>query len=213
MQADQAEVVKGYRQLSELVPANWQTGSVEPEDGTHLHHTRTGGAKPAVLLLHGLQGAGLTWLRTARALEAAYDVVLPDLRGHGRSSRIGAGLSMDLLVADALALVKATGLARPVVVGHSLGADLAGRFAAVAPTRAAVLVDPALRDVARTLELLANAPQSMAWIKRVAAFAVRYPDPAPSAFDALGTGVFETRDCDEGVTAFLAGRPARFTGH
>ena len=71
---------------------------------------------------------------------------------------------------------------------------------------------PARTD-ARTLGLLANAPQSMAWIKRVAAFAVRYPDPAPSAFDALGMGVFETRDCDEGVTAFLAGRPARFTGH
>jgi pimeloyl-ACP methyl ester carboxylesterase len=158
MQADRAEVVKGYRQLSELVPANWQTGSVEAEDGTHLHYTRTGGAKPAVLLLHGLQGAGLTWLRTARALEAGYDVVLPDLRGHGRSGRIGAGLSMDLLVADARALVKAIGLARPVVVGHSLGADLAGRFAAVAPTRAAVLVDPALRDVAGALALDPDAP-------------------------------------------------------
>ena len=158
MKTDQAGVVRRYRPLAELVPAHWQTGSVEAQDGARLHYTRTGGAKPAVLLLHGLQGAGLTWLRTARALGAAYDVVLPDLRGHGRSKRIGAGLSMDLLVDDALTLVEALGLERPFVVGHSLGADIAGRVAAAAPTRAVVLVDPALRNVAGALALDPDAP-------------------------------------------------------
>ncbi|HVG97237.1 MAG TPA: enoyl-CoA hydratase-related protein, partial [Chloroflexota bacterium] len=117
-------------------------------------------------------------------------------------------------VADARRLIDAVGPA------HARALLLSGERITAERALAIGLVDdvvpaadlPARTD-ARTLGLLANAPQSMAWIKRVAAFAVRYPDPAPAAFDALGTGVFETRDCDEGVTAFLAGRPARFTGH
>src|SRR5262245_51247132 len=123
---DQADIVKSYRQLSELVPAHWQTGAIEAEDGARIHYTRTGGAKPAVLLLHGLQATGLTWLRTAQALESIYDVVMPDFRGHGRSSRIETGLSTDLLVNDTIALLRALGLERPFVVGHSMGAEIAG---------------------------------------------------------------------------------------
>jgi len=157
-QPDATEIVRRYRPLTELVPAHWQTGSLEAGDGARLHYTRTGGAKPAVLLLHGLQGAGLTWLRTARALEGAYDVVLPDLRGHGRSSRIGTGLSMERLVEDTHALLRALDLGRPALVGHSMGADVAGRLAAATPVRALALVDPALRNVAAALAVDPDAP-------------------------------------------------------
>src|SRR5687768_13698977 len=106
-----ADIVQGYRPLSELVPAHWQTGSIEAEDGARLHYTRTGGEKPPVLLLHGVQAAGLTWLRTAKALEATYDVVMPDFRGHGRSDRIGDGLPADALVKDTIGLLGALELA------------------------------------------------------------------------------------------------------
>jgi pimeloyl-ACP methyl ester carboxylesterase len=83
-----SDAVQGYRPLSELVPAHWQTGSIEAHDGARIHYTRTGGQKPPVLLLHGVQVNGLTWLGTAKALEATYDVVMPDFRGHGLSSRL-----------------------------------------------------------------------------------------------------------------------------
>jgi pimeloyl-ACP methyl ester carboxylesterase len=158
MQTDQTEIVRRYRPLSELVPSHWQTGSIATADGAQIHYTRTGDAKPAVLLLHGVQATGLTWLRTAQALESTYDVVMPDFRGHGQSSRITAGLSTDMLVDDTIALLRALGLERPFVVGHSMGADIAGRLAADYPVRAVVLVDPALRNFAAALSIDPDAP-------------------------------------------------------
>src|SRR5436190_23731150 len=100
MHPQSSDIVHSYRPLSELVPAHWQAGEIEVADGARIHYTRTGGQKPPVLLLHGVQANGLTWLRTAKALESTYDVVMPDFRGHGQSSPVGKDLSPDTLVND-----------------------------------------------------------------------------------------------------------------
>jgi N-formylmaleamate deformylase len=148
MQAQHSDKVQSYRPLSALVPAHWQSGEIETADGARIHYTRTGGQKPPVLLLHGVQANGLTWLRTAQALEASYDLVMPDFRGHGMSSRASSDLSPDTLVNDTINLIGALDLAQPFVVGHSMGADIAGRLAAAHPVRAVALIDPALRRFA-----------------------------------------------------------------
>lgn len=146
-----SEIVQTFRPLQELVPSHWQTGSIQAEDGTRIHYTRTGGEKPPVVLLHGVQVNGLTWLRTAQALETSYDVIMPDFRGHGESGGVENGLSTDILVSDMLTLVKTLDLEKPFVIGHSMGADIAGRVAAVYPLRGVVLVDPALQNFAAAL--------------------------------------------------------------
>jgi predicted alpha/beta-fold hydrolase len=64
---------------------NWMTGVCEA-NGINIHYLRTGGTKPALVLLHGLTGSGACWSPLARALEGEYDVVMPDARGHGNSS-------------------------------------------------------------------------------------------------------------------------------
>ena len=161
MSTQSSAVVQGYRPLSELVPAHWQTGSIETEDGARIHYTRTGGQKPPVLLLHGVQATGLTWLRTAKALEANYDVVMPDFRGHGQSSRISNSLSPNTLVNDTIGVLQALDLATPYVVGHSMGADIAGRLAAAYPARAVALVDPALRNFRVAMPTSDEAPPWM----------------------------------------------------
>src|SRR4051812_41206150 len=122
--------VRTYRPLSALVPTHWHSGEISTQDGATLHYTRTGRDKSGIVLLHGVQVDGLSWLRTAQALESAYDVVMPDSRGHGRSSRVSDNFSSALLVSDVAAVVRALDLDRPYVVGHSMGADIAGRFAA-----------------------------------------------------------------------------------
>jgi N-formylmaleamate deformylase len=165
MQTEQTDIVSGYRPLSQLVPAHWQTGAIEAADGARIHYTRTGGAKPGLLLLHGAQATGRTWLRTAQALEATYDVVMPDFRGHGRSSRIETGLSTEMLVDDTKALISALGLERPFVAGHSMGADIAGRLAATYPTRGVVLVDPPLRNFAASMAIDPDAPPP--WLQSI----------------------------------------------
>lgn len=147
-----------YPTLAGLIPAHWHSGSVALPDGAELRYLRTGGGGPALLLLHGVQAAGPMWLRTAQALEGSYDVVMPDLRGHGASSRIAGRLSAELLVDDIAALIGALGLERPAVVGHSLGADVAGRLAAAHPLRALALADPALVNVAAGMALDVDNP-------------------------------------------------------
>ena len=52
MQAQNSDIVQGYRPLTALVPAHWQAGAIEAADGARIHYTRTGGQKPPVLLLH-----------------------------------------------------------------------------------------------------------------------------------------------------------------
>ncbi len=132
-----------YRPLAQLVPAEWQTGTITTADNAHIYYTRTGGNKPPVILLHGFQTAGITWMRTAEAL-AGYDVIMPDFRGHGLSSGIEHGFSAELLTEDIAALMRDLQLDRAFVVGHSMGGEIAGRLAATHPelVRALVLVDP-----------------------------------------------------------------------
>lgn len=136
--------VENYRPLAELVPAHWQSGIVVLDDGARIHYTRAGDlANPAVVLLHGVQVSGVMWLRTAQALEADYHIIMPDSRGHGQSSTMTPN---SVLADDVAGLLRALNVENPVVVGHSMGADVAGRFAAAYPTRAVMLVDPALRS-------------------------------------------------------------------
>lgn len=150
LQHPHAAAVTAYRPLSALLPAHWQHGTVIAQDSTAIHYTRTGsgtpGAKPALLLLHGIQVDGLMWLRTAQALEADYDVIMPDQRGHGSTGGVANTLSASLMVSDMVTLITALGLETPFVIGHSMGAEIAGRLAAAVSLRGVVLVDPALRN-------------------------------------------------------------------
>lgn len=163
------DIVQRYRPLAELVPTHWQTGAIVAEDGTPIQYTRTGAGtlwvKPAVLLLHGIQVDGSMWLRTAEALEAEYDVIMPDLRGHGQSGGADTGWLSTSLVQDQIGVLRALRVNAPFVVGHSLGADIAGRLAATEPVRAVVLVDPALRNFVAALPAQNGAPPS--WMQPI----------------------------------------------
>lgn len=122
--------------------------------GIRIHYLRTGGAKPPVVLLHGLMGSGACWAPVARALEGELDVVMPDARGHGESSAPDHGYRYDDHASDVLGLIRGLGLRRPVLVGHSMG----GMTAAVVASRRAeslrglVLVDPTFLSPERQRE-------------------------------------------------------------
>lgn len=74
-----------------------------------------------VVLVHGMGGDGHTWDRFARELvRAGRRVIIPDLRGHGRSAHTESYLFGEF-GADVLRLCDHLGLARVDLVGHSLG--------------------------------------------------------------------------------------------
>jgi N-formylmaleamate deformylase len=117
-------------------------------DGVKIHYTRTGdGSKPPVVLLHGFSDNGLCWLPVACDLEAEYDVILPDARGHGLSARVKPGQEIDM-VADIAGLIRELGLNQPVLGGHSMGAGTSAHLEARFPglVRALLLEDPGWRD-------------------------------------------------------------------
>jgi pimeloyl-ACP methyl ester carboxylesterase len=122
----------------------WMEGRVEA-NGIETYYRRTGGERPPVLLLHGLTDNGACWTRLARDLEADYDLIMPDARGHGRSSIPETGYGPEERAADTVALIDALGLDRPVLLGHSMGGLTAALVAADAPERirGAILEDPA----------------------------------------------------------------------
>lgn len=123
--------------------SRWPDGYVKA-NGIKIHYYRTGGDKPQVVINHGAGDDGLCWTRVARELEKKYDVILPDARGHGKSAGGKGDYSPAQRVADLAGLVQALGLDRPVVGGHSMGADTSMNFAAIHPelTRAIFLEDP-----------------------------------------------------------------------
>ncbi|MDQ1300703.1 MAG: Alpha/beta hydrolase [Chloroflexota bacterium] len=122
---------------------SWQSGDIEINK-LKLHYTRTGGDKPPVVLAHGFSDDGLCWTPVAKRLEADYDVVMVDARGHGRSDAPKSGYGSLEHAGDVAGVSAALGLKRPAVLGHSMGAATALALAGTYPdlVRAILLEDP-----------------------------------------------------------------------
>jgi pimeloyl-ACP methyl ester carboxylesterase len=100
-------------------------------------------AAPGLLLHHGLASSQRIWDLMLPRLTRRFRVVTYDARGHGLSEKPSSGYGFDPIVADARAVIRAAGLRRPIVVGHSWGATVALELAARHPraVSGAVLVD------------------------------------------------------------------------
>lgn len=81
-----------------------------------------------MLLAHGLTDNGLCWTRVARALEADYDIVMLDARGHGESVRLHDGETHDP-GQDIAEVIECLNLKSPILMGHSVGALAVAAFA------------------------------------------------------------------------------------
>jgi pimeloyl-ACP methyl ester carboxylesterase len=125
-------IVQNYRPIEELIPAHWSEGDIFANN-IRQHYYRTGGEKPPLLLLHGFNEYGLTWLRVARELESDYDIIMLDARGHGYSDGITSGFSTLLLVEDVAGFVHELNLDRPRIIGLSQGGTTVLHLAATYP--------------------------------------------------------------------------------
>lgn len=97
-------------------------------------------APTAVLMIHGFNVQGHTWDPIANELAEDYRVIVPDLRGHGRSSWAVDGYFVSNFVADLIGLLDDLGIRQCHVVGHSLGARIALGLAGSHPERVRRLV-------------------------------------------------------------------------
>ncbi|MEA3054119.1 MAG: hypothetical protein QOG72_3022 [Sphingomonadales bacterium] len=132
------------------------TQSFNVSDGASLVWHELGEGRP-VVLLHGLfSNAETNWIRFGHAAQIAsrgFRVVMPDLRGHGKSAapHDQASYPPDILARDGLELIAHLGLADYDLGGYSLGARTAVRMVILgAQPRRLIVSGMGLRGLLRT---------------------------------------------------------------
>jgi len=107
-------------------------------DGIDWHYLRSEDAagKPVVLLVHGFGADSSNWVRMVNELEGQYDFVVPDLPGHGASSReADRDYRIDTQAARLLTLMSALEIDQFHMAGNSMGGHITLATARLAPQR------------------------------------------------------------------------------
>ncbi|WP_030543153.1 alpha/beta fold hydrolase [Streptomyces albus] len=109
-------------------------------DGVTIPVSRGGRGRPLVLC-PGLNSTQADLHELTTLLRRDHDVVTFDLRGHGLASAAAGRYSFDGFLSDLVAVLAELDLpSAPVLVGYSLGADLAVHYASERPVTLAGLV-------------------------------------------------------------------------
>ena len=126
-------------------------------NGTSIY-VRSGGAGPAVVLLHGYGETGDMWAPMAADLAGDHTVVVPDLRGMGLSSKLEGGFDKKTQAGDVAGVLDELKIDRADLVTHDIGNMVGYAFAAQYPERVRrfVLIDAPLPGVGPWEEILKN---------------------------------------------------------
>ena len=101
------------------------------------------GSGPPLVLVHGITESHHSWDPLIPALAERFDVVAVDLRGHGESAKVPP-FDVGTLAEDVAALTAHLGLARPHLIGHSLGGVVVSVMAATVDPASVINVDQPL---------------------------------------------------------------------
>jgi pimeloyl-ACP methyl ester carboxylesterase len=125
--------------------------------GLRLHLRDWGGpdTPPAILLVHGLASNARIWDLLAPLLASNFRLVALDQRGHGVSDKPEDGYDLATIAGDLAGAIGALGWSRPLVVGHSWGANVALQLAADYPDLPVgiVLLDGGTNELAAAMPL------------------------------------------------------------
>lgn len=90
---------------------------------------RRGGEGETVLLLHGLAGSSLTWRAVMPTLSRDFDVIAPDLLGHGESAKPMGDYSLGAFASGLRDFLAALDVPRATILGQSFGGGVAMQLA------------------------------------------------------------------------------------
>lgn len=97
---------------------------------------------PPLLLIHGGRDHARSWDWVAEELRRDWHVIAPDLRGHGDSAWSPDGnYEMSAFVYDIAQLIYQLGLAPVSIIAHSMGGNIATRYAGLYPENVRKLVN------------------------------------------------------------------------
>lgn len=124
----------------------------------HEFGYRRAGKGPAILLIHGIAGSSRTWERVLPLLAADYDVIAPDLIGHGDTDKPPGDYSLGAQASALRDLLIMLDVKKATVVGQSFGGGVAMQLAYQFPEvceRLALVCSGGLgREVSLILRLL-----------------------------------------------------------
>ncbi len=121
------------------LPASFQSRTIHSPQGADIF-VRWGGKGPVALLIHGYAENSDSWAPLAADLMKDHTVVVPDLRGIGKSSITAGGYDKKTQAGDMRAVVTGLGFDRTLVVAHDIGNMVAYAYAASYPDKVERLV-------------------------------------------------------------------------
>ena len=164
------------------LPPQTESGRVDVGD-VELYYAIYGKGRPVVLLHPGL-GHSDYWANQIGPLSQEFQVVVVDLRGHGRSGASARPFTYALFADDILALIRALDLKKPAIVGWGDGAIVGLELARRHPGRVGKLVLFGLTyDVAGQQPGVDQTPTFVEYVHKAAADYRRLA-PEPKDFDA-----------------------------
>ncbi len=140
-------------------PREW-IGSETWVDGARIFARLAPGQEidtPPILMLHGLVVSSSYFRPVAHFLDKRFSLYIPDMPGFGRSTA-GSVRDLDGMVETLVAWMDVHGLKAPIVVGNSLGCQVATLLATRYPERASALV-----MVAPTMDPTTSGPIGVMW--------------------------------------------------
>ena len=98
-------------------------------DKHKIRYLESGNSKNTLVLLHGLGASAERWLNVIPLFSKEYTVIVPDLIGFGSSDKPSVDYTPEYFVDFLERFFAQTGIARPNLVGSSLGGQIAANYA------------------------------------------------------------------------------------
>ena len=139
------------------LPSSFQAKTIHSPAGAEIF-VRWGGSGPVVVLIHGYAENSDSWAPLAADLMKDHTVVVPDLRGIGRSSKPADGYDKKTQAKDMRAVVTSLGYDKTFVVAHDIGNMVAYAYAATYPDKVErlVVMDAPIPGIDPWSEILQN---------------------------------------------------------
>ena len=124
--------------------------TIESADGVKIAYRVSGSGARTVLLLHGWMVSGAVFDDLLEQLDATgVKFVVPDHRGSGGSDRPASGYELEHFARDVLAIAAQESQGPVVIIGHSMGGQLAKWIAAMHPAETTKLAASTTTTVRR----------------------------------------------------------------
>jgi pimeloyl-ACP methyl ester carboxylesterase len=122
---------------------NWETRDIKIE-GTKIHLHKNNNNKQPIIFLHGAMDNGLCFSPIAEKFSEKYRVIMPDLRGHGLTDTLEENWTYEAMAEDINKIIEILGLNNVILIGHSMGGNIAAKVAQKFPdaVERLVLEDP-----------------------------------------------------------------------